>query len=304
MYGKIFEQIFDSSIAEDYRVRLVFQDMIVLADMHGVVDRTHEAIARRTNVPEKIVRQAITVLESPDKNSRSPEHGGARIVRLDEHRDWGWVIVNHQKFRQIASEDQRREKTRERVDRFRTKHKESKPTEPKDKEHNDLEQCNAPVTPCNAGNAMQRQKQRHSTENNQPTREGPPKIEDVKARAEFVGCSAEEAERFWNHFESSGWIDKHGNPIVNWVAKLATWTVGNRAKPLETKQKTNGENGTKSDYWRNKSEYDLINEELKAIRERASHTAMGITIETKDRASYAKLKERRKELRAALHLKE
>jgi hypothetical protein len=40
MYVKIFAQIYDSSIAEDYLVRLVFEDFLILADKHGHVDMT------------------------------------------------------------------------------------------------------------------------------------------------------------------------------------------------------------------------------------------------------------------------
>ena len=96
MYAKVFEQIFDSSIAEDYLMRLVFEDLLVLADQNGVVDKTHEAIARRTNVPLEIVKREIAELEKPDPKSRTPIYEGRRIVRLDEHKDWGWVIVNYQ----------------------------------------------------------------------------------------------------------------------------------------------------------------------------------------------------------------
>lgn len=121
MYAKVFRQIYDSSIAEDYMVRFIFMDLLVLADSDGVVDMTQEAISRRTNVPVKEIERAITALESPDLKSRTPSENGARLVRLDSHRDWGWIIVNYHTFRQIASEEQRKEKTRERVKRYRSK---------------------------------------------------------------------------------------------------------------------------------------------------------------------------------------
>lgn len=69
-----------------------------------------------------------------------------------------------------------------------------------------------------------------------------PKLDEVKAKAQFIGCSPEEAEKFWNHFESSGWIDKNGHEIVNWQAKLATWAANVRSKPLEQAHK-GGPNG-------------------------------------------------------------
>jgi len=121
MFAKVFEQIFDSSIAEDYQVRLVFEDLLTLADIDGVVDKTPEALSRRTNVPLEIIKKAIAVLESPDPRSRRSEAEGRRLVRLDDHRDWGWLIVNYKYYRELASEEQRRAKTRERVNKYREK---------------------------------------------------------------------------------------------------------------------------------------------------------------------------------------
>ena len=45
MFAKVFGQIFDSSIAEDYNCRRMFMDLLVLADSTGAVDMTPEAIS-------------------------------------------------------------------------------------------------------------------------------------------------------------------------------------------------------------------------------------------------------------------
>lgn len=118
-YAKIFQQIFDSSIAGDWQVRHVFEDLLKLANSDGVVDMTHEAIARRTNTPLEIVARAIAELEKPDPYSRSTIESGARIKRLDDHRDWGWWVVNHAHYRGMTTDEQYREKTRARVRKFR-----------------------------------------------------------------------------------------------------------------------------------------------------------------------------------------
>lgn len=103
MFAKVFTQILDSSLAEDYQVRLVFEDLLKLADSKGIVDMTRESIARRTNVPLELVRRGIDQLEKPDPSSRTPDYEGRRIIRLDEHRDWGWRIVNFTKYRESAT---------------------------------------------------------------------------------------------------------------------------------------------------------------------------------------------------------
>lgn len=135
MYAKIFEQIYDSSIAENPEARFTFMDLLVLADKNGVVDMTHEAIARRTNRPLDVIRKTIGILESPDPKSRRANDEGRRIIRLDEHRDWGWFIANYDHFRKLVSEEQRREKTRKRVQKHRNKGEKAR--------------CNADVTPRN-----------------------------------------------------------------------------------------------------------------------------------------------------------
>lgn len=127
MFAKIFEQIFDSSIAEDWQIRHVFEDLLKLCDRDGIVDRTPEAIARRTNVPLEVVARALAVLEQPDPHSRNPGNDGRRIVRLDAHRNWGWRIVNYEHYRQIASDEQRRTKNLGAVHRYRDQRKTAAP---------------------------------------------------------------------------------------------------------------------------------------------------------------------------------
>ncbi len=131
MFAKIFNQIYDSSIVESPETRFTFMDFLVLSDRNGVVDMTHEAIARRTNRPIELIRSTITELEGPDPRSRTADMNGARIYRLDDHRDWGWGIVNYDYFRKLASEDQRRQKTLQRVRKHR------------------VTQCNAVKRSCN-----------------------------------------------------------------------------------------------------------------------------------------------------------
>lgn len=108
MYGKIFRQIYASSIAQNYKVRHIFMDLIVLADAEGIVDMTPESIAGLTRVPIDDLRQAIAILEKPDAQSRTPDHQGARLIRLDDHRNWGWRIVNYVNYRGIKDEEGRK----------------------------------------------------------------------------------------------------------------------------------------------------------------------------------------------------
>lgn len=227
MFAKIFTQILDSSLAEDWQARVVFEDLLKLCDQNGVVDMTPEAIARRTNVPLDMVNHGIAELEKPDPRSRNPQHEGRRIVRLDEHRDWGWLICNYEHYRKIASDEQRREKTANRVRRFRENHPPVTPG------NADVTPCNAETrseTPTNACNAMQKQRQKDIISNTQgggaaaPVRSKfqIPSLEEIKTQAAKIALAVTEAEKFWNYYESNGWkVGK--NPMKSWQAALRNW---------------------------------------------------------------------------------
>ncbi len=59
-----------------------------------------------------------------------------------------------------------------------------------------------------------------------------PKFEDVVKWLEMEGHREESAKdianRFWNHYESTGWIDRNGNRITNARSKLRSWLVSDR----------------------------------------------------------------------------
>ena len=153
MYAKVFAQIFDSSIADDFHLRHFFMDLLVLADPNGCVDMTPTAIAARTRIPLEQVTTMLAKLEQPDRESRTPDADGRRIERLDDHRSWGWHIINYNRFREIASEEQRRAKTRDRVAICRAKRQQNATG------NASVTLGNASVTLANAGNAMQKEKE-------------------------------------------------------------------------------------------------------------------------------------------------
>jgi hypothetical protein len=121
MYVKVFSQILESSISVDYEQRHIFMDLLILADREGVIDMTQEAIARRLNVPEGLVSDNIAKLEQPDPKSRSEEHEGRRLVRLADHRDWGWQVVNYGFYRDLVDAETLRIANRERKREQRAK---------------------------------------------------------------------------------------------------------------------------------------------------------------------------------------
>lgn len=95
------------------------QQLIVLAGPDGIVDMTTESIARRTTIPLHIIRKGLEFLAQPDPYTRTPGEDGRRIVLLDEHRPWGWRLVNHGKYMRLRNMEQKREADRTRINEKR-----------------------------------------------------------------------------------------------------------------------------------------------------------------------------------------
>jgi len=111
MYGKLFAQMYDGTLGTQgpWQALVTFQQFIILADREGIVDMTAEAIARRTTIPLDIIKIGISTLEQPDPHSRTPDEDGRRIVRLSDDREWGWRVINYIHYRNIRSQEERRE---------------------------------------------------------------------------------------------------------------------------------------------------------------------------------------------------
>lgn len=123
MYAKLFTSIYQGTLRGNSHGLLVFTNLLAHCDKDGIVDIHPRAISEEVGLPLEAVKAALNVLESPDDESRSPEEQGRRIVRLDEHRAWGWRVVNYLKYRAIRSEDDRREQNRIAQERYRNKSK-------------------------------------------------------------------------------------------------------------------------------------------------------------------------------------
>lgn len=89
--------------------------MLALMDDKGVVPASVPGLAALANVETEECRDALGVLMSPDRDSRTKEHDGRRIAEVDG----GWSILNHGKYRDIGREMDRTEYLRKAQTRSR-----------------------------------------------------------------------------------------------------------------------------------------------------------------------------------------
>ena len=119
MYGKLFDSMFDGTLYGHWEAIVTLQQMVILCTPDGIVDMTPQTISARTSIPLDIITKGLQVLAEPDPYSRTPGEEGRRIVLMDAHRPWGWVLVNHEKYQHMQDADTVRAQTRERVRKHR-----------------------------------------------------------------------------------------------------------------------------------------------------------------------------------------
>jgi hypothetical protein len=130
MFGKVYASLYQGTLRGKAHPILVFTNLLATCDRLGNVDKHPRAIAEEVGLSLEETQAAITYLEAKDPESRSREMDGRRIVRLDDHRAWGWRIVNYVKYRALRDTDERRAAIAEAVRRHRNKKDAPAPSAP------------------------------------------------------------------------------------------------------------------------------------------------------------------------------
>lgn len=105
-FTKLFSDIVTSSIwTEDNTTRIVWITMLAIADQKGRVFASLPGLAQVAHVDREDCRKAISILESPDVDSRTKEYEGRRIEPIAD----GWVILNYAKHRARGQNEERRD---------------------------------------------------------------------------------------------------------------------------------------------------------------------------------------------------
>lgn len=115
-YVKIFDSIVASTIwsaPSDHRV--VWVTMLAIADRDGYVKASVPGLAHLCRVSREACESALASFLAPDPDSRTKTHDGRRIAVAEG----GWLLLNYEFYRDMASAEEKREKDRLRQERKR-----------------------------------------------------------------------------------------------------------------------------------------------------------------------------------------
>jgi hypothetical protein len=119
-YTKLFDTLLTSTVWDlDSDTCKVWITLLALKDRDGIVTSSVPGLAHMSRVPVEKTREALDVFLKPDPDSTTPAHEGRRIEAVVG----GWRLLNHDKYRDLMSADEQREKRAERQQRWRDKKK-------------------------------------------------------------------------------------------------------------------------------------------------------------------------------------
>lgn len=232
-YTKLFASILDSTIwSEPPGTKLVWITMLAMADKNGEVMASIPGLAKRAGVTLEECQEALQKFLSPDKFSRTPDDEGRRIEVIDG----GWSLLNHAKYREMASKEDQKNAAAIRQRRFRAKQaRNTKVVIPDD---STVTTSNANVTHSDA--AVTQDRDIADTEADSeispkgeiiyiPVSE-PPAVGEAPVTLESVmkncgqwGILPKVAQRWWLTRDGQGW-DIKGKWLSNLKAYALTWT--------------------------------------------------------------------------------
>lgn len=95
-FVKIFQDLLMSTVwRESQETRLLWITMLVSADFQGRVMASVPGLADAAKISLEGCEKGLEALSSPDPYSRTQEHGGRRIEKIDG----GWRVLNYPKYR-------------------------------------------------------------------------------------------------------------------------------------------------------------------------------------------------------------
>lgn len=237
-YTPVFKSILQSTIWEcKPHVKVVWWTMLLMCDRDGIVEGSIPGLARSAVVTREECEEALSVLMSPDPDSRTKEFEGRRIVEIDG----GWALLNHETYKKKLG--MVNATSRERVARFRDRQRTD--VDVTDERYNvtDVTLETPDVTNCNhldqdlnqdQDQDVNKKQSNHNTyvcsSESETGRRNSRKKQPVEPPDQFVPSDATRrcAEKYSRNIELDweecrDWHLKKGSSICDWQATLRTW---------------------------------------------------------------------------------
>ena len=295
-YSKLYASIVRSSIwQESSDIRIVWITLLALKNRFGQVSGSVVGLARMANVPVEVCEIALSKFQAPDKYSSSPEHEGRRIKEIEG----GWMVLNHIKYRDAMSLDERREYKRQwdqinRKDRKNSKYRDLPPTLPPTKSDNPRHDPTHADTDTDA-DTNKREREVELPHN------FPKSPDDAVKQCEgslCVDCAF--ITKLYNSAMSKLGKDGNGQPILSFRHYVAKHWPGEISRREEKKLNGNGHvEISGADKIVFNKEYERI---LQAIKDLKAGYGDHQEMDQADRIKLKKLSDRRTELRTTLHI--
>lgn len=254
MFAKLFARITESSLMEEpIEVRYTFVMLLAIADQTGHVIGTDVAIARRLNMPTTDFARCLAILMEPDGDSNSPELEGRRVVESEGER--GYRIVNYLTYRNIRSEEERREYMANYMKSYRARKHSVNSVNSVNSGKLLLANTEAEAEANTEGEAEAEAAAKDNARAQQEPAPEPlepeahiPTLAEVQAEASMRGVTPETAQKFFDYYEGNSlWLNKH-NRLINWRIKLVEWQAKDREKAKTTPKPYQGA-GTGGKTW-------------------------------------------------------
>jgi hypothetical protein len=218
-FTKLFSSITESTIwCEESDVRIVWITMLAMSDRHGRVWASVPGLANRSQVSLEATKSALDKFLSPDEYSRTPDQEGRRIELIDG----GWRLLNHEKYREIRDEEERKVYKREWI--------KNKRAADKYVDNVDSSRQQSTYTDTDTDTDIKKEKPKAK-------RFAPPTQNEVLDYMIEKGNSGKEAGRFIDFYESKGWLVGR-NKMKDWKAAVRNWIRDDSSKTTQSKIKS------------------------------------------------------------------
>ena len=221
-YFPLFRRFLESSIMdEEVPTRFLWLAMLLRADRQGIVHGTPRALSRLANMSQSDVEAALETLQAPDPSSTSDEDDGRRLKLLSPNK---WLLVNYEKYREMAQKDRDRQLNAKAAKRYREGLKDGGMTKGDDhgasssvmERHGTvMDSASVLVSGSVSGVATNtgKKKNRGTTR----ARFVPPTVTEVEAYCEEKALAVD-ARDFIDFYEMKGWCISKGDKMKDWRA--------------------------------------------------------------------------------------